>query len=235
MIRALAVVVPAANEEAELPGCLAALTAARAMLARERPDIAVRIVVTLDRCTDRSELIARAVDGVETGAVSHGRVGAARAAGVASVLAGGAADRTLWLANTDADSLVPRDWLTGMVAAADAGADVVLGTVLPGPGLPRAARRRWYREHHLAEGHRHVHGANFGIRAETYLRLGGWPDLATGEDDELASRAAACRGVQVHRTAALPVITSTRLTGRAPRGFSSYLRGLSAARAPAPR
>jgi hypothetical protein len=72
-----------------------------------------------------------------------------------------------------------------------------------------------------------VHGANFGIRADTYLALGGWRgDLSCNEDIDLARRADAATGVRILRTAALPVLTSARLTGRAPDGFSSYLRHL---------
>jgi len=235
VIGEVAVVVPAADEQDGLPACLGALAAARAHLAQFRPDVLVRVVVVLDNCTDRSEEVVRAYREVEVETVSLGRVGAVRAAGTERVLGGvtRTVGRQLWLANTDADSTVPPDWLCGMVAAGERGAHVVLGTVVPGPGLPAAARRRWDAGHVAGEGHRHVHGANFGIRADTYRSLGGWPDLRSGEDEALAARAAADPRVRVLRTATLPVLTSTRLVGRAPCGFSSYLRGLTAASEPA--
>jgi hypothetical protein len=49
----------------------------------------------------------------------------------------------MWLANTDADSTVPSDWLIGMVSAANAGFQVVLGTVLPGAELPAPLHAAW--------------------------------------------------------------------------------------------
>jgi hypothetical protein len=121
-----------------------------------------------------------------------------------------------------------------MVAAARRGTDLVLGTVLPGPELSPAVRARWLARHHLRDGHPHVHGANLGIRASAYLALGGWQPLATGEDADLAQRAAAAGYLSISRTAAIPVVTSVRRAGRAPRGFSNYLRALGARRDPPP-
>jgi hypothetical protein len=135
--------------------------------------------------------------------------------------------RELWLASTDADSAVPADWLTAMVAAAARGVHLVLGTVLPGPDLSPAVRARWLAGHHLRDGHPHVHGANLGIRADAYLALGGWLPLVTGEDADLARRAAAAGWLAICRTAGIPVVTSARRAARAPRGFSSYLRALA--------
>ena len=123
---------------------------------------------------------------------------------------------------------MPRNWLTGMLALADTGADLVLGTVIPGRGLEAGTAAAWYREHRLVDDHPYVHGANLGIRASTYLALGGWPPISTGEDVALARLAQARVGTTVVATAAIPVITSPRRTGRAPAGFSSYLRGLAA-------
>ena len=72
-----------------------------------------------------------------------------------------------------------------------------------------------------------MHGANLGIRGDAYLALGGWPALPTGEDAELVRRATAAGHVRIARSAAIPVVTSTRRAGRAPQGFSGYLRDLS--------
>jgi len=102
-----------------------------------------------------------------------------------------------------------------------------LGTVVPGPGLGPARRRAWAGRHQLRDGHPHVHGANLGVRGDAYLALGGWPALPTGEDTELARRASSAGHLRIARTAAIPVVTSTRRAGRAPQGFSGYLRDLS--------
>jgi hypothetical protein len=121
------------------------------------------------------------------------------------------------------------------VAEARRDAHVVLGTVLPGPGLPAGMRAAWRSRHHLREGHPHIHGANFGIRADAYMALGGWPPLARGEDVDLARRAASAGHLRVSRTASIPVITSSRTAGRAPGGFARYLSSLAAsAGCPAP-
>ena len=228
MIRDVAVIVPAANEEHRIARCLAGIEVAVRHLSQRDPGIRARVIVTLDGCHDATAAICATFPGVSTVTTTGRNVGAARRAGTLAALsrrAGPACE--LWLASTDADSAVPADWLTAMVAAAGRGAGLVLGTVLPGPGLSPAARAQWLARHHLRDGHPYVHGANLGIRADAYLALGGWRPLATGEDIDLARRAAAAGWLGICRTAAIPVVTSVRRSGRAPRGFSSYLRALN--------
>ena len=227
MIDTVGVVVPAADEQDLLPACLDAVEAARRELARRRPDVAVRVVVVLDSCTDGSAEVVRTRAGVEAASINERLAGAARNAGCALVVDGSTPAQRLWLACTDADSRVPQNWLTGMVELAEAGADFVLGTVRPAETLPAGVAATYRAAYISAEGHPHVHGANLGIRAATYLKLGGWPRLGSGEDVALASRAMAA-GVPTIRTSRFPVATSTRLAARAPYGYSSYLRGLAA-------
>jgi GT2 family glycosyltransferase len=112
-----------------------------------------------------------------------------------------------------------------MTTAANSGQELVLGTVLPGLELPRALRTTWLAQHQLQEQHPHIHGANLGIRADTYLAIGGWRRLAANEDVDLVTRAVT-DGIPILRTADIPVLTSARMVGRAPDGFSSYLRHL---------
>src|SRR4029079_19546511 len=69
-------------------------------------------------------------------------------------------------------------------------------------------------------------GANFALRADAYIALGGWRAISSGEDVDLADRTSHRR---VSRTAAIRVTTSVRPTARAPHGFSSYLRSLGVA------
>ena len=228
MIREVAVVVPAADEEQRIGRCLASIAAAATHLTRREAGIRVRVVVALDSCRDATAAICATFPGVTTVAITSRNVGAARRAGTRAALARRAGPaRELWLASTDADSAVPADWLTAMVAAAARGVHLVLGTVLPGPDLSPAVRARWLARHDLRDGHPHVHGTNLGIRADAYLALGGWLPLVTGEDADLARRAAAAGWLAISRTAGIPVVTSARRAGRAPRGFSSYLRALA--------
>lgn len=228
MIRRVAVVVPAANEERLIGKCLSSIGAARTHLYRSRSNIQVRIVVALDNCGDSTAAIAAAFGDVQLVTITAGSVGTARRAGASATLAGTGPASELWLANTDADCEVPVNWLTSMVNEARLGAHMVLGTVLPGSGLRASARVEWASRHHLRDGHPHIHGANFGIRGDAYLALGGWQPLVTGEDADLAQRAALTGHLRISRIASIPVMTSVRRDGRAPRGFSSYLRALEA-------
>jgi len=225
VIRRMAVIIPAADEEEHIGDCLSAIRAAAGCLHR-RTGIPVRVILVLDRCLDQTAAIARRSAGVELITVSARNVGTARRAGARRALTGPGRVSELWLASTDADSQVPVRWLTGMLAEARAGVHLVLGTVVPGPGLGPARRRDWAGRYELRDGHPHVHGANLGIRGDAYLALGGWPALPTGEDAELARRARAAGHVRIARIAAIPVVTSTRWSGRAPQGFSGYLRDL---------
>ena len=224
----MAVIVPAANEERRIGRCLSSIRAARQHLYRQGTNTQVRIVVVLDDCQDATAQIAARFCDVQSLTIAAQNVGAARRAGTVVAMAGAGPAHRVWLANTDADCEVPANWLTSMVAEARLGAHLVLGTVTPGPGLAPAIRAEWARRHRLRDGHPHVHGANFGIRGDTYLSVGGWRPLVTGEDEDLAERAALAPQVRVSRSASAPVMTSVRRNGRAPRGFSSYLRGLDA-------
>ncbi len=227
MITEIAVVVPVANEADHLGRCLEHIAAARTKVLHSSPGIVVRVVVVLDDCRDASEQIAAGAAGVEIVRIAAHSVGSARRAGADHVLRGSSAPERIWLANTDADTYVPSHWLSGMLEQAVSGTQVLLGTVTPGPGLRPAIAAAWHAAHLLVEGHPHVHGANFGIRGDVYLRLGGWPELVHSEDVALAARAEAESDVRIVSTARLPVLTSVRLHARAPHGLSSYLRGLA--------
>ena len=230
MIHTVGVVVPAANEQAHIGECLNALIHAREYAQSNAADrLEVRIIVVLDSCVDGTASIVNQHPGIEAARCSAGCVGSARALGVRHLLDTCTTARSkIWLANTDADSRVPANWITSMLAHAERGAHLVLGTVTPDDGLDVHRRHAWLARHHLRNGHPHIHGANFGIRADTYQALGGWPALACAEDITLAHRATATGHLRIVRTAAIPVTTSSRLAGRAPDGFASHLRALSA-------
>ncbi|GAB3563293.1 glycosyltransferase family 2 protein [Arthrobacter alkaliphilus] len=191
-------------------------------------------MVVLDACDDgtgEAALDAAGSDGrLSLLEVRLHSAGASRAAGVRAALASSAIEpEGIWLANTDADSVVPPHWLCGQVELAEAGADAVLGTVQPDPaGLDGRLLNAWARRHRFAEGHPHVFGANFGVRASHYLRAGGFEPVRIHEDRILAERLRRS-GSTVVATDTLRVITSGRLHGRAPHGFAGYLRELGEA------
>lgn len=241
-MRRVAVVVPARNEERALPRCLEAVGAAVDALVRERGGMTGRgaaptvdVVVVADRCADGTARLARAW-GARTLTTAYGAVGAARAEGADWAdrrwRAAGVDPDTAWMACTDADSTVPRDWLIQHLDLADAGADCVIGTVEP-VGLPEALAEAWHQRHHLGEGHPHVHGANLGVRAAAYLAVGGFAGLRAHEDVDLVRRLRAADRVCV-ATDVARVATSGRLRSRVEDGFAAYLAKLSAAVAAAP-
>ncbi|MEZ5235178.1 MAG: glycosyltransferase family 2 protein [Acidimicrobiales bacterium] len=233
MIAHVAVVVPAHDEATLLPDALAAIQQACAQLP---VSVARTVVVVADGCTDGSERVA--IDALRDGiggivAVTRRRcVGAARRLGVAQALAVRRAPlaRT-WIANTDADSIVPPGWLGEQLALAAAGCAAVAGTVRlidqeGGDGDARAAgaaRRAFARTYRANPdgSHDHVHGANLGVRADAYRAVGGWRPLATGEDRQLWRRLA--DQWPVLTTDRIAVATSARLVGRAPAGFAAAL------------
>lgn len=220
---AVLVVIPARDERQLLGACLDAVE-----LAASRVELRVVTVVALDRCTDGTEQVLHGRP-VVTVTTKAGCVGAARAAGVLAGLrqvSGCPTDRT-WIANTDADSTVDPTWIAHQIALADAGADLALGTVwLADAPAPLAAA--WASGYTVADGHRHVHGANLGIRASTYLRAGGFAPLRVHEDVELLAAVTHDPSALVVRTGTAPVTTSGRLVARAPDGFAAHLRGLQA-------
>lgn len=213
------VVVPVHDEELLLPECLAALQIAAADV-----DLPVEVVVVLDDCQDGSAEVARSTD-VHVLEVTEGAVGAARAAGTAAGLALHDDDpATVWVACTDADSVVPFHWLRAQRDLADDGADVVLGTVRPDPrDLTERQLAAWRATRVPGRPNGHVHGANLGIRADAYLRAGGFAPLAEHEDAELVARLRADRRVAVVASEATDVVTSGRLVGRTPGGYAGYL------------
>ena len=245
-IDVLAVVVPARDEQDRLPGCLLALSAAARRVRSVPGAPRVRVLVVQDRCTDGTGQVVAAWPQVESVVTSVGRVGGARAAGVARILdveaAAGVPAERVWIACTDADSLVPADWLLVHLARARAGVELLLGTVrlddglldgrpddgrLEPAALPAAARQAWAARHVVADGHPHVHGANLGVRGDTYVAAGGFADVVEHEDVLLAA-AVRARGGRVAAVGAGPVLTSARLLGRLDGGMSGYLRELIA-------
>ena len=224
-VEAACVVVPAHNEEELLPTCLSALRRAADVVS-----VPVHVLVVADTCGDRTAAIARAY-GVRVIRIGARNVGTARAAGMSELLRLTAAcDRSaVWLATTDADTVVPPDWLHRQLSYASQGWDVVLGTVtVPDwDGHPPHVPAAFDALYEFGDGgHPHVHGANLGIRASAYLAAGGFSSLRTAEDHALLA-AATGAGFSVLQASDITVETSGRHHARAPRGFSHLLRSLA--------
>ena len=245
MIAAIAVVIPACDEQRLIGDCLDSIRCAAqhpAVLA-----LPVTVVVAADSCRDRTVPAARR-HGARVLEVRCRSAGAARVLGTAYALDLVRADRPalgaeqVWLAHTDADTQVPESWLADQLAHAAAGADAVAGLVQvrdwSGHTATTAVRflHHYDRRRSTAQGradvqwrpgrlHPHVHGANLGVRADAYLSVGGFPSLAVGEDHALVAALEQAHFL-VRASFDAPVTTSARRDPRSPGGFGHFLLDL---------
>ena len=225
-IEHLVVSVPANNEEGSLSGCLRSIGSAVRALRAWRPDISTSVCVGLDRCTDRSGEVA-GQHGASSVPVGAPGVGAARDAAIrlglrelgVTNLAGA------WLACTDADTIVAPDWLVGHVTWAEQGVNLLVGTVEPHHELDPAVAALWHDLHDLVEDHRHVHGANLGIRGSHWRLAGGFGNRTLHEDADLVARVRSGTTRWV-ATDTIRVRTSGRLSSRVQGGFATFLSQL---------
>jgi len=252
---AVAVVIPARDEEDAIEACLLSV---RESLRHLPPTVETVLTVVLDRCVDDTPALVDALTADWPGAASLRVLGAGerRVAGLgdgsgpAHIVGGSgvgalrdlgvrdALDRlrhlppgAVWLLHTDADTTVPPNWATAHVELAAAGAAGVAGTVELTEGLSSWAARR--HEQLVVAGtdgdaHHHVYGANLGVRADAHLAVGGFPVDGAGEDHGLW-QALGAAGYPLRRPSGLRVRTSSRTCGRASGGLADLLRDLHAA------
>src|SRR5215469_5248594 len=104
----IGVVIPVHNDGLLLAACLQSVRQAAAdPLLDAEP---VEIVVVLDACTDRSAAVAIRYK-AQFISLNERCVGAARALGASWALDSGAR----WIASTDADTIVPPNWLSAQL------------------------------------------------------------------------------------------------------------------------
>jgi glycosyltransferase involved in cell wall biosynthesis len=223
------VVIPARNEARTITACLNSILEAadRSQLSLN----AFRVVVVADFCHDSTATLARTIL-LNRGHVIESKVasaGAARQLGAAEILThfADAPRSRLWIANTDADTCVPRTWFERQLSLANRGYCGVAGIVRIGSAgrLDRETLQTLLSDYtiHPDGTHPHVHGANLGVRADAYVDAGCWNRLALAEDHCLWSRVNA-RGWPTAACAKTVVRTSGRLRGRATGGFADLLR-----------
>lgn len=215
----IAILIPARNEALRIERCLRS-----ARIAATHPGLhgeSTVIIVAADSCKDPTAQLARSLaDVVIEG--DFGDVGSARAAAADEALGRDAR----WLANTDADSIVPPDWLAGQLAYR---ADAFCGIVGVedwedySTGVSEAFRKTTIDTPH----HPHVHGANLGVCADAYIRAKGFLPGAAHEDVSLVKRLLDT-GAVIARQPSPRVTTSARRSSRAREGFSDYLKTLEA-------
>ena len=183
-------VVPAYNEEALLPACLAAI---RAEI--DRAGVAAEVLVVNNASTDRTADVAGATPGVVVVDQPIKGLVQARSAGFAACTGE-------LVANIDADTLVPRMWLDRVLAefASDPALVAVSGPYdyYDVPIHIRAAARLFYvvgfgtyafNRYVLGVGSM-VQGGNFVVKREALIRAGGFDETFTfyGEDTDIARR-----------------------------------------------
>lgn len=222
----MAVIIPACNEELLLPCCLHSVAIARARLPET---VTSDVIVISDSSTDNTACLAASIlarDGIvlETNVSC---VGAARSLAVQQALNRYTGPLDLcWLANTDADCEVSPTWLVDQLQIARRGFAAAAGIV----DVRDFSEHLYFVEERFRQSYRieadgthpHIHGANFGVRADAYQVAGGWNPLVTAEDHDLWQRLHAC-DVRRLSDATLQVTTSGRRVGRAPMGFASAL------------
>jgi hypothetical protein len=233
---AVGVVIPVHNEQELLGSALASLADAFDQLSHG--ELAMRVAVVLDACSDASEEItcqwqgtlARRRSPLEIIIVMSPakNVGHARALGCDALLARWSRmnPARIWLATTDADSRVPTDWLATQVIQHETGVDHWSGRVSVDDwsGHQDEARLRWQNEYEREI--QPIHGANLGFNAAAYLAAGGFAPLETGEDRAL-HRALVAHGALSYFDSAVRVVTSARRRARAPLGFAHALEVIS--------
>lgn len=187
-LRGVAVIVPARDEQEMLGTCLDGIESA-AWRVRQQ-GLEVLALAVADACTDATRAVARG-RGISCLTVNRRNVGAARAAGAAHALDAlarrGITPAETLLLHVDADSVIPSDWITRHVEAARA-QDAVIGRVA-------------------------VRGVNLGVRGDAYLRVEGFPALATAEDRALID-ALRTTGESVAFADDIIVHTSTRVAAQ---------------------
>jgi cellulose synthase/poly-beta-1,6-N-acetylglucosamine synthase-like glycosyltransferase len=223
-----AIGVPARDEQSLIEASIESVL--RSADALDDPS-AMRLTVACDSCQDSTLDLARKwarrdgrVDVIEGTWRSAGACRAAAIGHALNELCERRPLRDIWVATTDADTVVPVDWLRSHGSFWSHGDHAVAGVVdVPADDIVRAVFTRHYTLGQ--DSHSHVHGANLGVRADAYLNVGGFPSVELAEDHALwhALRRA---GYVCRSSVALRVTTSARLTGRAVGGFADDLRRL---------
>ncbi len=237
-----AIIIPARNEAARIGDCLAALAA------QDRAGFAV--VLVANGCTDDTVRVAQSVAAttelrveiVEPTLPAGAGVGTARRIGCAYAL-------NTWtnltaLLMSDADCRVASDWVVRNLSHLEHAAGVC-GKVEPSAdeisvlddidALPAEmeARYEWlvttiYRHYcpgpcGLAGDHGAAAGASLAFRPDAYRSIGGFADMAVGEDRDIVRRLKKA-GHGVWHAGDVRVSASCRLDGRARGGMAAALR-----------
>jgi GT2 family glycosyltransferase len=241
---AIIVVVPARDEAERIGPCLASLNEQR-----QGPDA---VLLLLNNCTDGTETIARAMApalrfklDVLSRDLPPGQANAGGARRCGMALAARRAGVDGMLLTTDADAIVPPDWVQRNLTALRQGADVVCGravidpleaTIIPmhlhaddareGRLIALLDEIGWILDpdpHDPLPRHTEASGASLAVSVAAFDRVGGIPAVASGEDRAFVE---ALRRIdaRIRHDPAIEVIVSGRITGRAEGGMADTIR-----------
>jgi GT2 family glycosyltransferase len=240
----VAIAIPVRNEVERIEPCLAAIAGQT-----RAPDI---VVLLLNNCNDGTAAVARKISHwlpFRLDIVAVTLPPAAANAGNARRLAMRRAARFAGgngaLLTTDADAIVPPDWVARNLAGLAAGADAVCGSIvvdaLEATAIPQALHDDDALEcklldlldeiafnadpepHDPRPRHAQASGASLAISSGSFRRVGGIPRVASGEDRALIA-ALMRMDARVRHDPDLVVIVSARLEGRAPGGMADTIR-----------
>jgi cellulose synthase/poly-beta-1,6-N-acetylglucosamine synthase-like glycosyltransferase len=243
-VASIVVAIPARDEAERVEACLIALN--------EQNQCPDAVVLLLNNCSDETETIARSMasdfgfhlDVISRELPPH-QANAGHARRMAMALAAERAGSGGVLLTTDADAVVPPDWVSGNLAALRYGADVVCGQAVVDrieaemiPALLHAddvQERRsigllddlaWAldpEQHDPPPRHTEASGASLAVWAEAHRRVGGIPAIAAGEDRAFV-RALWMMDARVRHDPAIRVVVSGRVMGRAEGGMADAIR-----------
>lgn len=238
------VAIPAKDEAQHIAGCLAALN--------DQYQLPNSVVLLVNNCTDDTEAIARAVApgmkfhlDVVNCTLPFAQADAGHARRMAMALAAEHAGPHGVLLTTDADSIVPPNWVLSNLTALRQGADLVCGravidqveaALIPAHLHADDARERrltallddlaWTLDpdpHDPPPRHTEASGASLAVFVEAYQSVGGVPAIPAGEDRAFVD---ALRGkdARIRHDPRIAVIVSGRIVGRAAGGMAETIR-----------
>lgn len=238
------VAIPARDEAERIEACLNALN--RQVL---RPD---SVVLILNNCTDATQAITRRMApdlrfrlDVIIRDLPPARANAGHARRLAMEVAGEQAGAHGILLTTDADSVVPPDWVFRNVEALRRGAEVVCGRAVVDPHeaalIPAHLQDDDVQEcrligllddlawvldpemHDPPPRHTEASGASLAVSVAAFRKVGGIPDVSSGEDRAFV-RALWMIDARVRHDPAIRVTVSGRVVGRAKGGMADTIR-----------
>ncbi|WP_216856405.1 glycosyltransferase family 2 protein, partial [Acidisphaera sp. S103] len=235
--------IPVRDEAARIEPCLIALSNQI-----RPPDV---VVLMLNNCVDETETIARTLipklrfhlDVIAQDLPLH-QADAGHARALAMDAAAKRAGASGVLLTTDADTIVPPDWVTRNLRALHRGADIVCGRAIIDPTeaamIPAHLHAddameceliallddlAWILDsepHDPPPRHTEASGASLAVSVAAFHRAGGIPPIASGEDRAFV-RALWMMDAKVRHDPAIQVTVSGRIEGRAPGGMADAI------------